>query len=70
MVGGCLYDIAIILKVLLKDCMSADWDVERMSKVTRTNVVWNLMVCTRQDTVCMVSFVKGSTKEGLSMLTQ
>nr|GEX14380.1 protein argonaute 2-like [Tanacetum cinerariifolium]GEX98295.1 protein argonaute 2-like [Tanacetum cinerariifolium] len=47
-------------KVSLKDCLSNDWDVERMSKVPYVNVVGSLMylmVCTRQDIAYAISIV-------------
>ncbi|GJX62776.1 hypothetical protein Tco_0295676 [Tanacetum coccineum] len=48
------------MKVSLKDCLSSDWDVERMSKVKYVNVVGSLMylmVCTRPDIVYDVSIL-------------
>nr|GEW22315.1 hypothetical protein [Tanacetum cinerariifolium] len=47
-------------KVSLKDCLSSDWDVERMSKVPYANDVHSLvylMVCTRPNIAYAVSIV-------------
>ncbi|GKE66168.1 hypothetical protein Tco_1520329 [Tanacetum coccineum] len=47
-------------KVSLKDCLSNDWDVKRMSKVSYVNDVGSLMylmVCTRPDIAYVVSFM-------------
>ncbi|GJR86958.1 retrovirus-related pol polyprotein from transposon TNT 1-94 [Tanacetum coccineum] len=47
-------------KVCLKDCLSNDWDVERMSKVPYANAVGSLMylmVCTKPDIAYAVSIV-------------
>nr|GEV27719.1 retrovirus-related Pol polyprotein from transposon TNT 1-94 [Tanacetum cinerariifolium] len=57
-------------KVSLKDCLSSDWDVERMSKVPYANVVGSLMylmVCTRPDIVYAVSIVSKDQRKHIDV---
>nr|GEY15600.1 retrotransposon protein, putative, Ty1-copia subclass [Tanacetum cinerariifolium] len=53
-------------KVSLKDCLSNDWDVEIISKVSYANAVGSLiylMACTRPDIVYVVSIVSSDQRK-------